>query len=282
MKNKSGRTHGVGQNKFVICCAAMAFLGAISLAPAQTLYNGNGITPPNSNAGTGALGGSVLAITAVSNATTTTLNFTWTLSSAMATSTASYSGFQLYFDTVSGGASSTSVINPGTGSNILALASSTNKNSGVKNDVSFASGFLADYVVAIRATNTSLGVGGGLQSYQMISTFPVGVNGAPTMLADGNSFTFSLTTAQLGLAPLITAPTDIKFVASYFDPTTGTRYGEAMGPFSSLITSSTNLPGTASFSGYDTFTIVPEPSSMALLSMVLVMSLVWRRKWMAT
>lgn len=58
-------------------------------------------------------------------------------------------------------------------------------------------------------------------------------------------------------------------MASYFDPNTGARYGEALGSFSSQITSSKNLPDAASFTGYDTFTIVPEPSSMALLSTAL-------------
>ncbi len=133
----------------------------------------------------------------------------------------------------------------------------------------FAAGFTADYAIAL-APNVSFG---GLWQLQNNAAhlYKSSVNLSPAGNAGAASFTFSTSRSSIGLTTLET----MKFVGTYIS-TTGFRSNETFG----AITPTASNPGFSdplTFTNFNTFTAVPEPSSMALLAIVGIGSGAWVR-----
>ena len=197
------------------------------------------------------------SLTLAYNPSTQVINFTFTRGSG------TFNNYLVfYFDSVSGGASSLPTSGE-IGDPFGARRAIVNEfGSGIS---AFPSGFASDYAYAVRVSGTDA-------ASQLYST-PSGANAntlgfqsniTVTNSADGNaaSYQWSLSLSQLGLSATGSA---IKFVTTYLDPFGGGgsdatfRSAEAFLP--------TAFTGTGfsdtSFSAFNSFTPVPEPSTWA-------------------
>jgi len=222
-----------------------ALLGFSQLSSADEVFRGNGIVPPDANAGTGALGGSSLSLTNNEHS----LIGTWTLPANMST----HGIVVLYIETGDGGISNTSALVSNAFNDLTSAVTAVNKNDGhQKNDVSFPKGFMPNYAVAFNG----FGDGGGFKLSQEVSySGDISVKGEK----QGTNYVLSIDFGKIGLPTSLTEKKTIKFVATYFETESGTRNGEAIGTFSSKKTSPSDGANSAAFSKFETYTIVPKP-----------------------
>ena len=176
--------------------------------------------------------------------------------------------FVMYLDTSSGGFTSTSGLLSNNFNSYTAAVSALGVVNGERTDVAFASGFGADYAVAFAPSSTTDGVfrldGDGSLAYQ----------GDVPRVNSGDNFTFSIDFSQLGLPDYSGTPFSFDFVVTYFDPNYAFRSGEGMGGDVGFAFPS----GSSSFSGFATYTAVPEPSSLAYLFGLGIFVAIRRRK----
>jgi hypothetical protein len=232
-----------------LCLAAVA-LGLGSLpAVAQTTtspYAGNGATGFG-----GPIGGASLAI---SNNSAGLITFTLTCAGAgFGTNDVAF-----YFDSVAGGYSSTSTFtdNADSGRSTLSGLGATGSTNPGPSVVTFASGFTADYGVALDGAGNGnlflLGTGS--------FTFVSGTNYA----INSNVYTFSLNASALGLT--VANGSTFKFVANELNANDSSNGGiyrsnESIGTNSAGAANPAQGPLT--FTAYDSYTLsgVPEPST---------------------
>ena len=248
--------------------SAAAFVLSLS-AQAQTSasYKGN-----QNNGFDGAVGDGMLTFS--SDGTT----LTGTITNGSTTS-----GFNdtlvIYIDDTAGGFTSTSTFTDTGGGtdNLRASISGYSSNTSTRAPLNFASGFGADYAIAIGPNSASFGAFFTLNS---ATTFTYGSNGSngsigltPVGTGTSASYTFSLPLSSIG------SPTSFKFATTYLDggtfvnTTTGAmdsayRSNETYG---NTIADVTN-PGNTSNIGQDTATLgfltfpIPEPGTWAMIS----------------
>jgi hypothetical protein len=222
---------------------AVALLSLTATAAMAADYSGNTLTGFG-----GTLGNATLSITNSGD----TINFTLTTGTSFTSN-----GIALYIDSVAGGLADTSSLTDHSdgGHTLLSGTDGTTRTL-----ATFASGFGADFGIAIEPTSANL--------FSLAAGGPTFVSSAGIANPSGNIFTFSTTLSALGLAP----GDSFNFVASLLSPT-AYRSNETIG-------NSTTVPGTAGdapnagFTGTTTFTesftftstpAIPEPATILLV-----------------
>lgn len=269
--NKSCKTLGLA--------SAVALVLSLSVQTANaTAYSGDGKSDFD-----GAVGNGVLTLT--SNGTT--LNGTITNGSTT-------SGFNdtlvIYIDSITGGFTSTATLTdsgtPAASDNLRASISGYNGTT--RAPLNFATGFGADYAIAVGPASASFGALFTLNSASGFTYGTTGSNGGINFTPTGTGSNTSATyTFSLPLS-LIGSPTSFKFVTTYLNGGTATgasayRSNEAFG---NTITDTSNPANTGSV-GQDTATAtfvtfaVPEPGSWAItlggVGMLVGLQRRWRR-----
>lgn len=165
----------------------------------------------------------------------------------------------LYFDSVSGGFSTTSSFNDQLDDLRKAVSGVSGSN---RSTLTFPSGFSADYAVALKPT--SPGNFGGLWSLANGGDNSLGfitsVSLSPNNSNNAANYTFSFAVSQLGLTP--NTATTISLLGSYVSAT-GFRSTEAVA--GGVSGTQGHFPFTSFSAG--TLAIVPEPGSLTLLGM---------------
>ena len=226
--------------------AAMA-LGASSAS--AVLYSGNGGT---------SFGGVVSSIDITNNAT----NITFTLNRGPGLLS---DALVIYIDSVTGGSSSTTNFTDN-GDPLRASLSGRGVSSGVS-VVTFPTGFTVDYGIALNGGFS--GVWGLVNSGS--HNFLATANGAPGGNAQ-TSYVMTTTLASLGL----TVGNTLRFVATYLNSDNDFRSNEGVGD--GLPPGTTNVGvNPASFTASRSYTVVPEPTSVAFLSLLGLTALRRRR-----
>ena len=234
--------------KLLSFAAITLVLNVTNVSAQQTAsqYNGNGATGFG-----GGIGNSSLSIT--SDATTITFSLTTTAAGF------SGNGLALYIDsngTASGFNSTASFSYSGSDGGRTALAGNSSNGRTV---ATFASGFTADYGIAIQP-----GVYAGLYSLNSDGSF--NAIGSANLTTNGTLLTFSVNRSDLGLS----AAAGFTFEASLIS-TTGYRSNETIGtsvtapdPANLGTAPNAGYTGTTTFSNFDTYgTPVPEPATWA-------------------
>lgn len=222
---------------------------SLGLSAFATTYNGNGNTGFGGTIGNGSL-------TLTDNGTT--------LSGTVVNGNGNFNNvFVLYIDSVSGGFSDTSGFadaNDGLRRAISGFDGGANRST-----MTFASGFLPDYAIAL-GPNPSENFGGlwslangGNNSLGFVST----VNLTPTGVTSSSTYTFSLNLSSLGLTP--GTGQSFGLFGTYISDT-GFRSTEALAAANDSGTQGWN-PFTQAAAATFTTTTVPEPTTMALAGM---------------
>ena len=244
-------------------------------AQAATTYAGNGNTGFGGPAGNGML-------TFSDNGTTLTGTITPGANNGAGVAGQFYDEAVIYFDTQAGGFNNTSTLiaapyvdSTGTSNpDILQQAAAGVESTGQgtqRSTVNFATGFGADYVLALSPTNTGNGVlyslnTNGTLNYISTETFlQTSTNAGPK--------TFSLSLASIG------SPTSFQFATTYLNAHQTTVNGiptnnvyRSNEGFGNTVTDVTTPPGASP--GQDTFAVgtntyntslVPEPSTWAMM-----------------
>ncbi len=160
----------------------------------------------------------------------------------------------LYIDSVTGGLTTTSGVNDFQDGNRGAISAG--------GSIIFPSGFVGDYAISTPGAGTNSNFAGlwqlatgGNNSLGFVSS--AGIGGTQS------STTFSIPVASIGLTP--NSGQSFNFVATYASGS-GFLSNEAIGTINP--TGSPGFdPGTLTFTSGNSYTIVPEPSSIALLGL---------------
>ncbi|MEI8340860.1 MAG: hypothetical protein WCH43_04885 [Verrucomicrobiota bacterium] len=164
--------------------------------------------------------------------------------------------FVMYLDTESGGHSSTSALTSDSFNSYTASVTALGTVTSDRTNVTFASGFEADYAIAFAPSSTSD------SAFKLQSDGSLFYQGEAARANMGDNFTFDINFSQLGLPDYTGTPFSFNFVVTYFDPNYAYRSGEGMGGNVGFA-----FPlGSSSFSSFATYTVVPEPSSLAYLA----------------
>ena len=164
--------------------------------------------------------------------------------------------FVMYLDTQSGGYSSTSTLTSNNFNFSTASVTALGVNTLDRANVTFASGFGADYAIAFAPSSTSD------SAFKLESNGSLLYQGETARANNGGNFTFSINFSQLGLPDYTGTPFSFDFVVTYFDPNFAYRSGEGMGGDVGFA-----FPGgTSTFSSSATYDVIPEPSSLAYLA----------------
>ena len=159
----------------------------------------------------------------------------------------------LYIDSVSGGFSSTSTFSDRADGGRRAISGFG--QGGERAALTFASGFNADYAISFENSFAGLFQISGTGSHNFISSVNLGPTG-PTQ----PSYNFSFNLSSIGLVP----GQSFNFVGTYLNSSNAFRSNEGFGA---------GLPGgnvganPAAFTNSFSFTAVPEPCSMVLVSL---------------
>ena len=240
--------------------AAVCGLAWAGNAEADT-YNGNGATGFG-----GGIGNSTLTVTDGG----ATINFSMTSTGYAG------NGLALYLDTVAGGFNDTSTFNDDAdGGRTVLSGFSTNG----RTLATFAPGFGADYGISVEPENFA-----GLFNLSTGSTNFTFVNSANLDTSSQTTVNFSINKADVGL-PLLAG--SFSFEASLIS-TSAYRSNETIGdsvtladPTNPGTAPNAGFTGTTTFSDDDTFTYgtaTPEPTSLALLGLVVAGPLAGRRR----
>jgi hypothetical protein len=162
----------------------------------------------------------------------------------------------MYLDTQSGGYSSTSTLTSNNFNFSTASVTALGVTTLDRANVTFASGFGADYAIAFAPSSTSD------SAFKLESNGSLLYQGETARANDGGNFTFSINFSQLGLPDYTGTPFSFNFVVTYFDPGYAYRSGEGMGGNVGF----TFPGGTNTFSSSATYDVIPEPSSLAYLA----------------
>jgi hypothetical protein len=217
-------------------------LVALTFAASATTYSGNGNTGFGGPVGQGSL-------TLTDDGTTISGTFT------MGPNTFNNS-LVLYIDSVSGGFSDTSGF--GDAADGLRRSISGFDGGANRSTLTFASGFSPDYAIALGPLNANFGglwqlASGGANSLNFISS--VGLS--PTGTGTSPTYTFSFNVSQIGLSP--NSGASFQILGTYISDT-GFRSTE----FIAGDGSGTQGWNPFTQTSFGTYTIVPEPSSIAL------------------
>lgn len=233
-----------------LLCLLLTVVANVSPALAQTNYSGNGGTSFG-----GAIGQGSLSLS--SDGTTITGTLTKGVSGNF------NDVFVIYIDSTAGGFSDTSTF--ADGQDGLRKAISGFDGGTNRSLLTMPSLFQADFALALGPASDSFGglfqlAAGGNNSLNFVTS----ANLTP-LTNSSATYTFSISVASLGLTPN-TAST-FKFFGTYIS-NTGYRSNESIG----TTLSGTPQDGNGNFgyspvstAGFATFTIVPEPSTVALL-----------------
>lgn len=177
----------------------------------------------------------------------------------------------IYFDSIAGGFSSTAGFDDQNDNHRRSI-------SGVgwegRSTLNFASGFLADYAVAIHNNEFTFGglwglAEGGGDSLNYLGS--VELSGGGNAASD---YTFSLSLASIGITPNSGAA--LNLVATY-TAASGFRSNEAIGASDADPVNNVGL-GTLTYTGFETYTTVPEPSTLSLVGLGLAGALFARSR----
>jgi hypothetical protein len=215
-------------------------VGALTATASAAVYNGNGATGFG-----GALGLGNLVITDDG----TNLNFTFNSGAA------NNDLIVIYFDSVAGGFADTSGMADFGDGNRGAISAGS--------QVTFASGFNGDYALSSSGTNFAGLWGlatGGDNSLTFVQSAGLG--------GTGSNPTFSIPVSAIGLTP--NSGQSFNFVATYAAGS-GWLSNETIGASSTTpgtgASPNAGNDGSVSFSNSLSYTIVPEPASLALLGL---------------
>ncbi len=245
--------------------ALLAFTLQDTVLKAAVIYTGNG----NTSFG-GAVGGGSLSL----NDDGTTVSGTFTRGTAGNFNDA----LVIYIDSVSGGFGSTSGFNDRADGLRRAISGVSDSGRSV---ATFASGFGADFAVALKPTSTENfgGLWGLANGDNNSLNFVDSVNFLPNNNNAAATYTFSFNWSEIGLSANNPA-NSFNFQTTYIS-TTGFRSGESLG--------AEGLSGTTghnpfTFSASDTYvTAVPEPTTVGLLIFgALTLATLGLRRWKST
>jgi hypothetical protein len=234
--------------KKILLSALLAAAFAVGSVNAQLItnnYAGNGNTSFGGAVGNGSL--------QIVNDNLGALNFTYTRGTSDFNN-----ALVIYFDTVSGGATSTSGFTDNA-DGLRRAISGVNTNTAERSTLNFAGGFAADYAIAF---NNSFA---GLWSLSNPASFPFQTS-ANLLPLDASqtetSYTFSINVTDIGLT--VGSGQTFTFFASYTSET-AFRSVETIG--ASYTGSPSAGWNTFDAAGSNSFTTVPEPSTYALLTL---------------
>lgn len=228
---------------------AFALMSLTATAAMADTFNGNGATGFGGSIGLGSLDVTLSG---------STLNFTLNAASPLGNDTV------IYFDTIGGGFTDTSTLGDHADGGRTAISGTDGTNRSL---LTFAPGFAADFALSVEPTFAGL--------FQLNA----GGNGTLTFVQDamimnpsGNTYTFSLNLASLGISP----GDQVKFVASLIS-TTGYRSNETIGTSNTIPGTPGDAPnagfnGTQTFSDFNTFqtAAIPEPATVLLVGPALL------------
>jgi hypothetical protein len=246
-----------------------------------TVYSGNGMTIGTNGAFTGAVGGGTLTLT--DNGTNVFGTFTKgpeTASLGMGGGNGTFNNnLVLYIDSVGGGFTNTAGFKDTQDGSRKAI--SGYNSSSQFSVLTFASGFLPDYAVSLRATNDNfVGLWGLANGGANSLIFKQNVGLSPVNNATALSYTFSFSLANIGLTP--GAGQSFNLFGTFVS-NTGNRSGEAIAGNDIVDPSVAPLkkgfvPFTqTAWASYST-TLIPEPSTLTLLGLSSLMVHAFRRK----
>ena len=235
--------------------AGLALAGAtlvLSQAASAATYSGNGGTGFG-----GPIGGSTLTVTDGG----ATINF------SLATSGFGGNGLAIYLDTVAGGATSTSSFTDNADGGRTVLSGNGGGNG--KSNAIFASGFGADYGISVEPDNGGSGAAGngfaGIFNLSTPANFGFVASGGLSPTAS-TTLNFSVNKSDVGLPA---TGGGFKFVASLIS-TSAYRSNETIGA-STTTGAAGDAPnagfnGTTTFSAFNTFGTVPEPTTLGVVA----------------
>ncbi len=238
--------------KNVIFACAIFTAGLLSSAVQADVFNGNGGTSFG-----GTLGGGDLNLAVTSSTVEGTLN----------KGAGDLNDFVvIYIDSVAGGQTGTGSFTDSQDDHRKAISGF---DGGSRSVVNFASGFEADYAIAINSGFAGLWALDNVSNF----TFVDAVDLSPTGTNTATDYSFDFDFAEIG----ITSLDSFDFVATYLS-NTAFRSNEAIGASDAPSGSTQIGNGTLTFSGSETFSAIPEPTSVAVLLGVGLVSLVPRRR----
>ncbi|MGZ4982652.1 MAG: hypothetical protein ACXWG7_07740 [Chthoniobacterales bacterium] len=231
-----------------ILCGVVA-----QVAFAQSNYTGNGQTGFGGPIGNGSL--------SLSDDGTT---ITGTLTSG-STGSGINDAFVIYIDSAAGGFSDTSTFtDTGGGGDYLRKGISgfdgTNRST-----LTFPTGFQADYVISLSPSNNANFGGLWILDNPANFTFKANVNLTPNNTTSATTYTFSFALTDIGL----TSGGSFTFVTTYLNSNGAFRSNEAIGNHFTNEAAGNFGATPATATGFSTYTttLIPEPSSIALLAM---------------
>ena len=257
----------ISRLSYLIVAASLGLGSMHALAQNTTTYTGNGA---------GSFGGPIGQGSLTLSTNGTTLNGTLQIGGNIAFN----DEFVIYIDAQAGGFTSTSTLtDTGTpaGSDTLrgavsGLSNGANGNAVVRAPLNFASGFAADYAIALSPAKAQFG---SFYTLTSATNFTYGSNGnngtanlTPTNSNNGTNgnglFTFSIPLSLLG------SPSSFTFQDTYLNGNDAYRSNETIGNSIVDNTNPTNTGSiamdTATLTGVNTF-VVPEPGTWATLSL---------------
>jgi hypothetical protein len=265
---RRGHNSNAIRMKLITNLALMALICGISAPSHATTYIGNGMTVGTNGAFTGAVGGGTLTLT--DDGTTVFGTFTKgpeTASLGMGGGNGQFNNnLVIYIDSVGGGFADTSGFKDTQDGSRKAI--SGYNSSSQFSVMTFASGFLPDYGISLRATNDNFGglwglANGGANSLAFKQN--VGLTPVNTAMATTYSFAFALTNIGLTLGGGQTFKLFGTFVSN-----TGNRSGEAIAGNDLVNPSAAPLKkGFVPFTqtAFASYTTIPEPSTLALFGL---------------
>jgi hypothetical protein len=233
-------------------------LGFTGIAPAQSVFNGNGSSAWNGAVGLGTL-------TLSDNGTT--VNGSLTTGGGLGGN-----AFVLYLQTASGGFSSTAGFNDN--GDQLRSALSEYGGAGEQSILDFSPGFAPNYAIALQpGSGINFGglwqlANGGANSQNYLTS----INLSPTGSDAQGTYTFSFNLSSIGLTPGAGQSFELFGLEV---STTGYSSPEALG---GTMTGSSGYGNTQTETSFSTYTTVPEPSTMALGAAGLATLLLLRRR----
>lgn len=171
----------------------------------------------------------------------------------------------IYIDSVSGGLGGTSTIEDTSDGGRRAISGDGGGN---QSELTFASGFLADYAITLQDSFSGLFKIEGSGALTFVATLNLTPTGTPALQQREGELLLS----QIGLV----AGDSFRYVATYLNPNDAFRSNELHGHGGTVGSNIGQNPFT--FDNFNVFVSVPEPTSMALLGLGLAGLLIFRRR----